>query len=136
MTATPIDQPTDAFCEVFRVAFELTADEDRSNRTAFLHSRPPADVQTSHVVVALDGDPVAVASLHRTPSTSFLYNVGTRPDCRGLGCATRAVTELLSANQTRPDTVWLQCIADSREEDLYHRLGFKTMFEASTVAMP
>ena len=39
MTATPIDQPTDAFCEVFRVAFELTADEDRSNRTAFLHSR-------------------------------------------------------------------------------------------------
>ena len=77
MTATPIDQPTDAFCEVFRVAFELTADEDRSYRTAFLHSRPPADVQTSHVVVALDGDPVAVASLHRTPSTSFLYNIGT-----------------------------------------------------------
>lgn len=129
------DRATASFCDVFRDAFELTPDENRSYRTAFLCSQPPADVHTSYVVVALEGEPAAVASLHRTPSTSFLYNAGTRPEHRGHGCATRAVTELLCANAAGSDSVWLQCVPDSREEDLYHRLGFETMFEASIIAM-
>ncbi len=129
-TATHSSRPSNSFCDVFRDAFALTSHEDQAYRTAFLTGHSPADVQTNHLVLDVDGEPVAIGSLHCTPSTSFLYNVGTRPGHRGQGYASRAVTELLTAGHARAETVWLQCLPDSGEERLYHGLKFHTMFAA------
>ncbi len=93
------DRPNRAFCNVFAAAFELEDSEDGAYREAFLDRQPPDDVRTLHVVVAADGIPAAIASLHTTPNNLFLYNVGTHPDHRGKGLARRAIAALLNANR-------------------------------------
>ena len=129
------DRPTEAFCDVFSAAFELTPDEDHHYRQALTGSRPPPDVTTTHVLVEADNTPASIASLHCTSSTSFLYNIGTRPDLRGRGLARHAINETLDIACAIAPTIWLQCEPDSAAEHLYHSLGFHTIFNASFIGV-
>ena len=86
-----------------------------------------------YVGVRRDGDLVAVAGVHvYSPAqrVAALGNVTTRPDLRGSGLATAAVTGLCRQLLASVDHIGLNVKSDNVAAiNLYHRLGFTTAAE-------
>ena len=129
-----LGRPDNVFASVFEAGFDLHASESDNYRLLLMHSTPPTDVHTTHLVLWTTHSAAAIASVHVTARTAFLYNVTTHPTMRGLGIAHRIIDEALAvAHESCANQTWLQCAPDTPAARIYTRHGFETQFTASFV---
>ena len=127
-----LGRPDNVFAGVFEAGFELHPSESDNYRHVLMHSSPPTDVHTTHLVLWTTHSAAAIASVHVTAQTAFLYNVTTHPTLRGLGIAHRIIDEALAvAQESYATRTWLQCAPDTPAARIYARHGFETQFTAS-----
>jgi GNAT superfamily N-acetyltransferase len=102
------------------------SDDGRSDTWAELYrlANAGADDSLRHVVVRVDGEPVACASLFTAAGHAFVTNVGTIPAARGRGLGTKATLAVLDiAARMRSPTASLT--ASRMGRGVYARIGFQ-----------
>ena len=139
----PVSKPNDTFMNIFMDAYGSGSPEEPGYQGLppeyidSLKTCSPHDaVNVCHFIGKINGNPVAISSVYCLEEYAGIYNVGTLHSARRCGygqdLSIEAINYALNENCTK---IFLQTQSGSEVEDMYSKLGFKTIFEGKFIVL-